>query len=510
MKTLIDDPEASVVAATGAAHHPIPFGLDSEELFPFDEMFEGLLLFKAIDPKYLAEMRALFEKVRRFAREEAAPLALQIDRDLSRDPDNLEPIWEFVRRAGRNGLFSLLIPKVYGGAGLPLFASAMIWEELCSVCAGLGNVIGSHYLGFLPFYASMKLRLFESVCREIVAGEKTARPVVLAAAITEPLVGSDHAEVELIPGARIGCEARKVEGGYVLNGTKVFISNGSLSAYHVVIMPTDRRRPLETFTSFLVPTDTPGFSFGRDDRKVGQKACPASVLQYEDCFLPEKYRLTPVGMMGKMMDILGPTRICVGAISTGIARGAYERAASFAREQTVRGKPLINHQWAQFILAEMLMNVHTARATYMNAGFCDLVWGTGRMVPLVRGGYRLKQLSDRIMDTEIAKRVTENEALVERAYDRILNSSSIKIPLEAGYGSVAKVKCSDIAMTNAGLAMDLAGKAGLRHDAGMEKIYRDAKLVQIYEGTNEMNRLGLFHRFIGRGEPGVHVFGKEQ
>jgi alkylation response protein AidB-like acyl-CoA dehydrogenase len=483
--------------------------LERVDMPPLGEMFQGLNLMKHIDPKYFREMEWALEQARHLARDQAAPLVLEVDRALQRDPENLEPVWELVRLAGRAGMFSLLIPKRYGGAGLPLFASAVIWEELCSVCSGFGNLVGAHYLGYLPLYASMKLRLWEKVCREIAAGEKSERPVTMSLSLTEPLVGSDHGEAELIPGAKIQSEATPVPGGYMLNGTKVFISNGSVSGYSLVIMPTDRTRKLETLTAFVVPSSAKGFHVDRDEHKMGQKACPATVMVYDDCFVPESNRVMPVGGLAKVLDIMGPTRICVGAISTGIARGAYEKARELAMTHTLRGRPIIQHQWAQVILSEMLMNVLTARATYTEAGYCDLAWGTGKSVPMVRGGYRIKQLADRAMDTEAARRFTDDEDRVSSLLDRVLAMKSVNVPMEAGYGSVAKVKCSDAAMINAALALDLAGKAGLRHDRGLEKIFRDAKLVQIYEGTNELNRLSFFQRFVAKMDPSIHVFDRE-
>lgn len=514
MRTTTTDTTAGPAAAPGtraAAQAPTTTEayrskLEHMDMPTFSQTFQGINLMKHIDPVYYRRMEETFLHARKLAREQAAPLVLQVDRAMQRDPEDLEPIWELVRIAGHAGMFSLLIPKKYGGTGLPLFASATIWEELCAVCSGFGNLVGAHYLGYLPLYASMKLRLFEKVCRDIVAAEKSDRPVVMALSLTEPLVGSDHAEAELIPGAKIQCEATPVKGGYLLNGTKVFISNGSVSSYHLVIMPTDRKRKLETLSAFLVPTSAKGFSADRDEHKMGQKACPATVMVYEDCFVPEDCRVMPVGGVAKVLDIMGPTRICVGAISTGIARGAYEKAREIAKTRMVRGRRLIEHQWAQVILSEMLMNVQTARASYMDAGYCDMAWGTGKSVPLVRGGYRIKQVADRFLDTEIAKRFTDDEARVTWALDRVLDMSSINIPMEAGFGSVAKVKCSDYAMINAGLALDIAGVAGLRHDAGLEKVFRDAKLVQIYEGTNELNRLSFFQRFVAKMDPSIHVF----
>lgn len=482
-----------------------------KDLYSFKQTFQGLQLFKAIDPAYYREIKELFERTRRFAREEAAPRSLDVDRELQRDPANKEPVWQLARLCGREGHFSLTAPRKYGGGGFPLFVGAMLLEELCAACAGMGNIVGAHYLGYLGIYGSMKLRLFERICREIVAAEKSEKPVILAAALTEPLSGSDNFEAELLPGAHIQSEAKKVPGGYVLNGTKCFISNGSISTYHTAMMPQDRRRPLDTFTTFLVPTDTRGFSFGRDEHKMGQKGCPASVMIYEDCFIPEEYCLgtSDAGGTERMLDLMGLTRLCVGAIATGVARGAYERAVTFAREHRARGKPLIGQQWAQMILSQMLMNVMTARATYMEANYCDLLWGTGKAVPLRRGGFRTKQFVDNLLGTEMAKRFTDREENLKRIMSWGMEHSGMDTSLEASYGAWAKAKCSDYAMINAGLGVDIMGKAGLRHDRGMEKIFRDAKLLQIYEGTNEHCRQALFNRYIGRREPGAEVFGRD-
>ena len=482
-----------------------------KDLYSFEETYQGLQLFKAIDPAYYREMKSVFERIRRFARDKVAPMALYVDRELQRDPENKEPMWEMARLCGREGLFSLMIPGNFGGGGLPFFAGTILLEELCAACASAGNIVGAHYLGYLGLYGSMKLRLFERLCREIAAAEKSEKPVILAAALTEPLVGSDHFEVELLPGARIQSEAKPVLGGYLLNGTKCFISNGSISTYHTAMMPTDRKRPAETLTSFLVHTGTRGFSFGRDEHKMGQKGCPASVMIYEDCFVPEEYCLSSgeVGSREAMLDLMGLTRLCVGAIATGVARGAYERAVTFAREHQVRGKLLINQQWAQMILSQMLVNVVAARTTYQEANYCDLLWGTGKTVPLMRGGYRVKQLSDRLLGTELAKRITDREEVHRKLMAWLGEHSGMNTSLEASYGALAKVKCSDYAMVNAGLGVDLMGKAGLRQDLGMEKVFRDAKLLQIYEGTNEHCRQALFNRFIGRKEPGIEVFGRD-
>jgi len=234
-------------------------------------------------------------------------------------------------------------------------------------------------------------------------------------------------------------------------------------------------------------------------------------LIYEDCFVPEEYRLSSseAGSREAMLDLMGLTRLCVGAIATGVARGAYERAVTFAREHRVRGKLLINQQWAQMILSQMLVNVVAARTTYQEANYCDLLWGTGKTVPLMRGGYRVKQLSDRLLGTELARRITDREEVHRKLMAWLGEHSGMNTSLEASYGALAKVKCSDYAMVNAGLGVDLMGKAGLRQDLGMEKVFRDAKLLQIYEGTNEHCRQALFNRFIGRKEPGIEVFGRD-
>lgn len=484
--------------------------ISEKDLYPFEESNQGLQLMKAIDPTYYREMRSAFDRKRSFVREKIAPLALEVDRELHRDPENKEPFWELARLCGREGLFSLTVPRNFGGSGFPFSLGMALLEEICAVDAGTGNIVGAHYLGWLGLYGSMKLRLFEKICREIVASEQSDKPVIMAAALTEPTSGSDNFEVELMSGARLQSEARKVQGGYILNGTKCFISNGSISTYHTVMMPIDRKRPVDTFTTFLVPTGTPGFSFGRDEHKMGQRGCPASVMIYEDCFTPDEYVLGrgDARATERFTDFMGLTQMGVAGISTGVARGAYERAVTFAREQHVRGNPLINQQWAQMILSQMLMNVMSARATYQEACFCDLLNGTGKMVPLMRGGFRIKQFGDRVMGSEMAKRWTDSEKHLRKLND-MMERGGMNLPLVASYGAWAKTKCSDYAMANAGLGVDLMGKAGRRQDRGMEKIFRDAKLLQIYEGTNEHCRQVLFKRYIARKDPGIKVYGRD-
>ena len=161
-------------------------------------------------------------------------------------------------------------------------------EELASECLAITNLIGVHYFGFSILAATWNIRLIDKISREVAEGERTGKPCLVSGAVTEPEAGTDAEEVELLARARVRCHARKVEGGYVVNGRKIFISNGHLSTWHMLLAYEDLERPDETMIAFAVKNGTPGFSFGRMEKKMGQKACPASELVFEDCFIPDE------------------------------------------------------------------------------------------------------------------------------------------------------------------------------------------------------------------------------
>jgi alkylation response protein AidB-like acyl-CoA dehydrogenase len=289
----------------------------------------------------------------------------------------------------------------------------------------------------------------------------SAPPVgrIVAYAITEPGAGSDVEESEGAAKARYVTQARKVEGGYVLNGQKVFISGGGHCDYaslFAVLEREDREKAqVDTdLTCFIVERDRKGFSVGRRERKLGQRACDASQLFFEDVFVPWR-NLVGTERSGWALNrnVLNYSRGPVGAIALGIARGAVEAATRFARETRLRNKPLLTYQEVQLALAEMWLDTMAMRA---------LVWQGARHF----------------------------------------------LPAQ-GITAATKAFCGDTAFRVANRAMELMGDHGYLDTWSAEKAMRDARLNQIYEGTNQINQLAFIEAFwesdIARPTSSQHV-----
>ena len=483
---------------------------------PFDDIACGLQAGARLPRAMLAETRETIALARRFNREVVRPLALDLDRRVQETPDYLP--WEFVRTANRWGLFSLWIPRIFGGKGRNLPSFSYFIEELASACTALANLVGVHYLGVATLIATWNTRIARHVFRQVVQGEESGNPCMISLALTEPDAGTDVEETALMDMGHVTCLAERVRGGYVVNGRKVFISNGHLSRWHMLCCFADSDRPSEHLVVLAVERGTKGFSLGRIERKMGQKACPASELIFDDCFVPDRWvcldpaqagRLarTPTETTMQFIDyVFSASRAGVGAFGTGVARGAYETALDFAARTEVEGRPLINHEWAQAMLAQMYRNVAVSRLAYVESNHANGLYGMFRLLqkqPLFSimkhaPGALIDGLAPLLLDSPTGTR------LLRRLHcDR---QTRKEIERTSGWGSLAKFSGTDAGVKNAQMALALMGEAGLRHDRGAEKHLRDAKLMQIYEGTNQLNRLNLFKCLIARCVPGATVF----
>ncbi len=435
----------------------------------------------------LADLR---RRAREFRERFIEPVAADLDREMLLDPERRAD--DLLRHGCEYGFLSLVVPAFVRGAGGLALQSAVLLEELSAGCAGISNLFGAHYLGISGLLMGVDVSLFDTLLREVADEEKRGVPVVFAAALTEPMAGSDVEDQELLPLAKIVSSARKVPGGYVLNGRKVFISNGSIARYTLVVCPLDQRHPLETWSAFVVPSGTPGFTVARVERKMGQRACHAAELVFEDCFVPERLR---VGVEGRGMDVtdlvLAASRGPVAAIATGIGRGAYEKALAYARREG-----LLDRQWAQLALADMLSRVELGRCRYLEAAqrfdgtvARALLGPPGLLDAAMRlvGPVRRSPLGQRLVATGSFKRLTSR--LHERIDSRVRARSW-------GLSSMAKFTCSDLAVEVCLRALEMLGPAGAEERAGVEKHLRDAKLTQIYEGTNQLNRLATFKALV--------------
>lgn len=436
-------------------------------------------------PEDLDELR---RRARAFADAHVRGRALDIDRRAGADPHHFD--WDLVRAGAEYGMLSFLIPTPAGGAGGLAVHAAVVMEELCAACPGIANIFGAHALGISPLLLDGP-RHWDGVLNELVRSERKGEPLLMACAITEPDAGTDVEDPQLLRHARLGSHARRVPGGYRLSGTKRFISNGSVARYITVMMPTDPRRVLETWTCFLVDARSAGFGVSRVEHKMGQRACHAAELTFDDVFVPDH---AVVGREGdgapETLIVLACSRPPVGAIATGIARGAYERLLGWLEDDPA-ARGLLAREHVQIALAEMEEDIHLARQVYMDAATeldsvalgrtlaHPVVRALGHVPPaLRRGSARRGPAAARMRDATVAllRRTTS-----ERALTRSLALSSM-----------AKARGADVAMRVTGAALELVGLRSGWIRPELEKLFRDAKLTQIYEGTNQLNRLEVF------------------
>ena len=384
------------------------------------------------------EQLEIQEWAREFAARYLAPRALELDKNPESPARE-----ELIREAARAGLIGNSLPEFLGGQGHDPLTGALVTEELAAACSGCTVLLGATMLGLAPILASGDLEAIERFVKPMAESWETDRPRMAGLAATEPGLGSDF-----ILGHSEGRARTRVErkgNGYLINGRKVFISNGSIANLVTVFATHDSDAPIrESMTCFAVPTDTPGFAVGQIFDKMGQRACPAAELLFDDVFVPEDHLIGPErGGWELNRLIMSVTRTPVATIALGIARAAYDRALDYAAERVQGGRPIVRHQAIQLLLADMSIRVEAARG---------LVW--------------------------------------KSAAATAAGKPSLKL------ASMAKTFASDTAVANATDAIQVLGGNGYMHEYGVEKLLRDAKLTQIYEGTNQINRFEIMEAVI--------------
>lgn len=433
---------------------------------------------------------------RDFRRRFIDPVALELDQRLLQQPDYTP--YDIIRRGCDYGWLTLLIPAFLGGGGLGTLHVAVLLEELSAGCAGIANIFGAHYLGLAPPLLALDLNHMDTWFTEVVSGEAHGEPVLFATAVTEPSAGTDVEDADLLPKARLSMSARRVDNGYVLRGRKVFISNGSIARYVSVVCAIDKQAPLSSWSAFVVPTNARGFSVGRVERKMGQRACHAAELIFDDCFISGRHR---IGIEGRGMDmtsvVLAGSRAPVAAIATGIARGAFERVLSWCRNQRSGSSTLARRPWVQARLGEMAAQIQLARAAYIEAaGYFDATNPATRLgrsavsegVLRLTGPMRRSALGRRVTAAPVFKRLMTARALARDSQDTARTA--------LGLASWAKLSASDAAVGVCLQALNLCGAAGGEERLGLEKCLRDAKLTQIYEGTNQLNQHAVYKNLL--------------
>jgi alkylation response protein AidB-like acyl-CoA dehydrogenase len=364
-------------------------------------------------PEELRDFRAT---IRQIARERVAPRAAEID---ATD----EYPWDLRRLLGEQDVLALPFAEEHGGTGTGTLMLQIAVEELASASAAVGLMLMVQELGTLPIQLFGSEELKQRFLPRCATGEWSP-----AFALSEPEAGSE-------PGA-MRTAARLDGGEWVLNGTKNWITNAGIADFYIVFALTDREN--RRFTAFVVEKDRPGFSIGRLEHKMGIKGSPTGSPVLEDVRVgPENV----VGEVGKGMRValgtLERTRLGAAAQAVGIAQGATDYAASYAKERVAFGRPIAEHQAIQFKLADMETRTAAAR---------ELL-------------YKACAMADR------------------------------KDPAAAKYSSMAKLFASDTAMAVTVEAVQILGGYGYVSEYPVERMMRDAKITQIYEGTNEIQRL---------------------
>jgi len=450
------------------------------------EQFPRLAANGGVDVRGLQQLRA---RAHRFAEEHVRSRALELDRRTGKDPASFD--WDLVRAGAEAGMLGLLIPKPAGGRGGMATETAVVMEELCAACPGIALIFGAHALGISPLLLGGPSQ-WDGVLAELVASEYDSEPQLMACAITEPEAGTDVEDPDLLRHARITSHARRVPGGFRLSGTKRFISNGSVARWITLLMPTDPRRPAESWTCFLLDTRSEGFAVARVEHKMGQRACPAAELTFDEVFVPAERIISREGDGAAATTIvLACSRPPVAAIATGIARGAYERVLAWLGEDPA-ARGLLQRQHVQLALAGMEEEIHLARQLYMDAAteLDHTALGGVMSNPGVRAlGHVPAALRSRApirgwLASERARDATV--ALLHRS------TSERAVTRSLALSSMAKARGGDVAMRVTGAALQLVGLRAGPVRAELEKLWRDAKLTQIYEGTNQLNRLEVY------------------
>lgn len=461
--------------------------------FPFSagEITNHFKLTKKFPSTYFSMVEEIRGRAREFSDRYIRPRAVELDMRIGREPRYFD--WELMREACKYRFFSMLIPTEFDGMGCYSLQMAAMAEELAAGCGGCATTIGVHSAGISCGLVSLDPYILEKYIRSTALAEIRREPMLWGGAVTEPAAGTDIWDEDFIKLGKIGTFAKKVSNGYILNGRKCFISNGSVAKYIAVAAALDPKNLLESWTAFLVPTDTPGFSVGRVERKMGQKASPTAELIFEDMFLPKEMMIGQEGRGARFITVyLAGSRGPVGAIGTGIARRALECLVEWAKQKkTARGR-LIDQQAIQLIMARMTKEIEEARTAYVMAGLaCDEIFFDIMTNPLVSGMLSCVPhslyLNPKIINlsrSDFAKNFIWKMFSAAAREDRLAQVSSL--------ATIAKIKGSGVGVNVSAEAARIMGPDAADPKWPVEKCWRDAKLTQIYEGTNQANAITLF------------------
>ena len=421
-----------------------------------------------------------------FARSIVDPVAIAIDREAEAVSTQL--VVQVLTEACKRRIFSLSLPRSLGGQGVTMLALTIGLERLAASCLGVANLLAVHGLGLAIMGAAGAISNLRHVAARIVECERRGKPFLISTAATEPAAGTDMEDAELLGLAQLECEAAAVPNGWVLNGTKIFVSNGSLAEAFVILLPTDLQNPVQTLSAFFVERSRLGFEVRRVEHKLGQRACPAAEIRLANCFIPNAHKLNTQSVAGRTLDlVLGASRVTVAAFASGAAFGVLHDCIELMQSHQFRQSSPAAAESTESVLAKMWCNARLARSSYLEAQLANSAFG---LVSLMEAA-ALRQL-DRVVPPGVGAWASQfgilASPLLNREARRWLDQlSNRNIAMAAAYGAAAKATCSQLALSNCELANELMGPWLTLESQGLSKRWRDARLLPIYEGTNELN-----------------------
>ncbi|MFH1563247.1 MAG: acyl-CoA dehydrogenase family protein [Nitrospirota bacterium] len=367
---------------------------------------------------FLTEEQVMIRDLaRQIADEKIRPVAAQLD-------EKEEFPHEIMKTLANADLFGVYLPEEYGGLGFGCFELCLAVEELSKACGGVTTTFAASALGTFPILLFGTEAQKQKYLPDLARGKKIA-----AFGLTEADAGSDAA----------GIQTTATSDGdyYILNGTKQWITNGGEAETYVIIAMTDKTRGTRGASAIIVEKGTPGFSFGKKEKKMGIRCSATTELIFQDCKVPKENLLAKEGFgFIVTMKTLDRARPGVAAQSVGIAQGSLDLAVKYAKERIQFGKPISSFQGIQFMLADMATQIEAARA---------LTYATARMID---------------------------------AGNKDISKES----------AMSKLFASDVAMKVTTDVVQIFGGYGYMREYPVEKMMRDAKITQIYEGTNQIQR----------------------
>jgi len=376
----------------------------------------------------LTKQQKLAQKIAcEFARQELEPRAQELD-------ETMEFPRDAIQKMAQLGFMGISIPKEYGGAGLDTISYTLIIEELAKACASTAIIVAVHNsVCAYPILLLGTEKQKQNYLIHLAQGKKLG-----AFALTEPNAGSDPASIET---------TAELKGKhYILNGTKIFITNGGSADIVIVMASTDRAKRSRGITSFIMEKGTKGFYVGTKENKLGIRGSDTCELIFENCAVPAENVLgTPGDGLVSALTTLDTGRIGVGAQALGVAQGAMEESIKYSMERKQFGRPIADFQAIQWMIADMATEIAAARF------------------------------------------------LVQRA--AWLKDQGRPFTLES---SMAKLYASEVAMRAATKAIQIHGGYGCMKDYKVERYFRDAKVIEVYEGTSEIQRLIIARNVIGK------------